>query len=271
MKEITINELKGFQLEILAFIHQLCQQHAIKYSLGYGTLLGAIRHNGYIPWDDDIDIIMSRPEYTRFREIINSENEHYNLLSILDHPFYPYLFSKVELKNTFIDEHSFYSTPIEIGINIDIFIYEGTPNDPKLRTKYIDRLKFFRKIYTIVYNLKYLKLSKKRSIVKNFILFFFKIILYPVNSFNILKKLYKYMSKYNYNESDIVMSFEDFNVIDLYFKNSLEKTKLINFEGYSFMAFENYDVHLSKQYGEYMKIPPIEDRVSHGDKAFVNF
>ena len=69
MRQIDLEEKKKIQLEILDSIHSFCLHNDIKYSLGYGSLLGAVRHGGFIPWDDDIDIIMLRDDYTRFESL----------------------------------------------------------------------------------------------------------------------------------------------------------------------------------------------------------
>ena len=79
MKEIKNDELRTIQLDILQNVHDFCMKHDIKYTLAYGTLLGAVRHGGYIPWDDDIDIAMLRPDYERFMQ--EYKNDIYNLNS----------------------------------------------------------------------------------------------------------------------------------------------------------------------------------------------
>ena len=73
MKAIELQELKKIELDIMEYIHGLCVRNNIKYCIGYGTLLGAIRHKGFIPWDDDIDIVMSRPEYNKFVRCMRKE------------------------------------------------------------------------------------------------------------------------------------------------------------------------------------------------------
>lgn len=81
MKVILIEELKLLQREILDDIVQFCEEHGLRYFLAYGTLLGALRHKGYIPWDDDIDIHMPRPDYERFLTLYNERNCDYRVVT----------------------------------------------------------------------------------------------------------------------------------------------------------------------------------------------
>lgn len=79
MKPITTHELRKIQIEILKSIHNYCQENNLRYSLAYGTLLGAVRHKGFIPWDDDIDIMMPRPDYEQFLKGYRGYNEFYQV------------------------------------------------------------------------------------------------------------------------------------------------------------------------------------------------
>ena len=99
MKEITIEEKKRISLEILDVIHDFCEENGIKYYLSYGTLLGAVRHKGFIPWDDDIDLVMLRPEYELFQKLFNVDG--YTFVNEETKNIFPLVFGKVFANNTF--------------------------------------------------------------------------------------------------------------------------------------------------------------------------
>ena len=82
MKQLTIEDAKQIELEILDYIDTLCKKHNINYIINYGTLIGAVRHEGFIPWDDDIDLSMPREDYQRFINIFQKEKSKYKLLSL---------------------------------------------------------------------------------------------------------------------------------------------------------------------------------------------
>ena len=95
MKPISPSEIKNLELSILEYIDDLCQKNGIRYFLSYGTLLGAVRHRGFIPWDDDIDICMLRPDYEKFLKVATQSNTHYKLLHLSTDKHYYYEFAKV--------------------------------------------------------------------------------------------------------------------------------------------------------------------------------
>ena len=105
MKPITdISEIRAIQLDIMQDIHDFCEQNSIRYFLCAGTLIGAIRHNGYIPWDDDIDIMMPRPDYDRFMDIYNSKGGYYKFIDHKINNKYALPFGKVYDDRTILDE-----------------------------------------------------------------------------------------------------------------------------------------------------------------------
>ena len=126
-KNINLEELKKIQFDILKKVAAFCEKNKIKYYLGYGTLLGAVRHKGYIPWDDDIDIIMPRPDYLRFIEIFNKSTPSPEL-KVLSHYIdknHPYPF--IKLINTKTKQVSHSSIKYDMGVCIDIFPLDGLP------------------------------------------------------------------------------------------------------------------------------------------------
>ena len=134
MKELSKNEIKTIQLDILQSIHQFCETNNIRYSLAYGTLLGAIRHKGYIPWDDDIDVMMPRPDYERFiqnypnfcdRNIVQTYNN--------DNSYYLWC-AKVYDNRT--EQITF---PTRSGVCVDVFPIDGLPDNLEDVRKYIKK------------------------------------------------------------------------------------------------------------------------------------
>ena len=124
MKEITIEEKKRISLEILDVIHDFCKKNGIKYYLAYGTLLGAVRHKGFIPWDDDIDLVMSRPDYELFQKLFNVDG--YTFVNEETKNIFPLVFGKVFANNTF---GVYNGISMNYGVAVDIFPLDGLPSD----------------------------------------------------------------------------------------------------------------------------------------------
>ena len=140
MKEISIEELKDLQTGMAVKVHTFCQENGIRYYLGYGSLIGAVRHKGYIPWDEDIDLGMPRPDYERF---IHSFNGAYPDLKVfapeLDPGYYaPY--ANVCLEGTLLEEENFSHRGRKIGVKVDIFPIDGAPSDDAAYAKLREKL-----------------------------------------------------------------------------------------------------------------------------------
>lgn len=267
MKEIDIEELKKLQIDILLKVHQFCLENNIDYSLDSGTLLGAIRHKGYIPWDDDIDIIMTRPNYERFISGFNGVFEDYYVLAPeINWNFYaPY--ANVCDNRTLLLEESVGHNNIDIGVKIDVFPIDGCQDD------YNDYLVLHRKLH-------YLNamLYSKRAIVKFYLSNNFRrasALLYwrLKSSFksysDIQKSIHLLSTQFNYYDTNFA-SLLVFPFSPLHMKHSIFETFIdVDFEGYKFKGIKEYDTYLTALYGDYMELPPEEERVyQHGFTAF---
>lgn len=268
MKELNIEEVKSIQLTILKEVHTFCEENNIVYSLYFGTLLGAVRHKGYIPWDDDIDLMMPRPDYERFLKIFNGKNDQYRVqASSIDSEF-PYNFAKVEDKQTKMLEDL--DLPVDIGVNIDIFPIDAVPESEKEFSNYFKKLKIYRDILAVKIMR---KKSGTRSLLKGLLVYVLKTLLKLVSHKKIVATINAEITKYDYKTSKFVMpSCFELNKK----KHKLPKTiyeEMINlpFESNQFKAIKEYDSYLKAQYGNYMEFPPEKDRIStHHFKAYSN-
>lgn len=130
MREMTLEEVKLLELDALKFIDSVCKENGLIYFAAYGTLLGAIRHKGFIPWDDDIDIYMPRPDFIKFVEVINNYEHPYSIRSLNDKDYF-HAFAKLSDDRTYLIEKQFKSKSRELGVYVDIFILDGLPDDIK--------------------------------------------------------------------------------------------------------------------------------------------
>ena len=257
MREIDIDELKAIQLDMLKDIHSFCVSHDIKYSLAFGSLLGAIRHKGYIPWDADIDIMMRRDDYERF--VTTYGSEMYRIVDLQVSTYYCQPYAKVENVLTIVNEYS--EEISEYGVSIDIFPVDNIPNG-SLRQKCFYSIKSF---LNVIHNLKMVKISQKRPIYKNIILYISHFILYPLSGHYIAMIMSNYASQYssvNTDYSGIVVP-ADSRLAEAIPSYCFDKYIELEFEKNKFMAIEYYDCYLKAAYGNYMQLPPVEQRVSH--------
>ncbi len=257
MKEIKIDELKQIQLEMLMDIHTFCKSHGIKYSLAFGSLLGAVRHHGFIPWDDDVDIMLQRDEYERF--IHSYGNEMYRIVDMSNNLHYCQPFAKVENTRTIMDE---YAKGIgDYGVFIDVFPVDNVPNNISERKIYYRKKSF----WNVLHNLKMIKISNKRKLYKNIVLAISHFIFYPIPIKYITRKMSVMSTQYKCIKTKYVGIFApaDSRMNEVISASCFDEYIEMDFEGIKVMVIKGYDEYLTAAYGNYMKLPPIEKQVSH--------
>ena len=138
MREIGFSEIKRVALDILKDVAHFCDTHDIRYVLAYGTMLGAVRHKGFIPWDDDIDIMMPRDDYNRFIKLYNDHNPRYQVYSIENDDSYTYTMAKVFDQETVMIDNTLWRNFDKAGVFIDIFPLMGYRMKHRHNKKYLD-------------------------------------------------------------------------------------------------------------------------------------
>lgn len=256
MKKIEIEELRSIQLNILKQLDSFCRENSIRYSLGGGTLLGAIRHQGYIPWDDDIDIIMPRDDYYKFITNFNGYNPNIVCMAYENNKSFIYPFCKLCDNRTICKEEYFDTS---IGVNIDVFPLDGHPVFQWQSQLFIKKIDFLNKLLRMRVTTK--KLNWKRIVLKPLLGFF------PISFFQrqIQKQLHKYDFKISKYAGTIV---SDKNDKERFPREIFERFIEATFEGSSFFIIKEYDIYLSGHYGNYMQLPPLEKREKHNIEAF---
>ena len=254
MNKNVINnaQFKKIALEILIDFDNLCRKNNIKYSLAYGTLIGAIRHKGYIPWDDDIDVIMLREEYEKFLKVKEELKNEHTFISIETNSLYSASLAKIYNNNTVLTE-TMHRDLCDIGVYIDVFVFDYVPESTMRRKCLYYQALFCRKSWAFSTYYPKTKLGverKLRDVAAKWQL---------GRRANIW--LNKKLKKQPKSQLVCAMLFvynwdwETFNTDE--FNNLTE----IEFENHSFLCFEHYDMFLKRWYGDYMKLPPEKERV----------
>ena len=256
-KYISTDEVKRIQLDILKSITDFCEKYGISYFLAYGTLIGAVRHKGYIPWDDDIDLIMPRPDYERFcKEYRDNEKDYYEMLNSYTDVSCYINFTKVHDTRTRFQER--YSKENNYGVFVDVFPLDG----------YIDKRQMVKchRLFRLIHY-KSLKWYIGNSFIKNITLTILRIILWPFDIRSLLNKLESESKRKPFEGSEYVY----------FFSEKTEPIKKELFDEYTYTLFEKqqyripkrYDELLTLTYGDYMKLPPEKERVNkHQAKAW---
>lgn len=256
MKEITkLEELKAIELDIMKKIHAFCEEKSIIYFLSHGTLIGAIRHKGFIPWDDDIDIFMPRKDYEKFCEIFpKSENAlQLQLVNAKTSTYFARAMSKVIDMRTVLTEPE-YKVDDPIGVFIDIWPLDGVPNNRV--GKQIHRL--FCKSLLVMFLSKIRNYSAISKWKEKLLYIFTRLISHKY----ILNKLEREIKKYDYSHAREVSCLVD-PYLAIMDKAWFSTRELVPFEDAFFYVPGGYDKVLSYLYGNYMEMPPVEKRVPH--------
>ncbi|MEF9984440.1 MAG: LicD family protein [Oscillospiraceae bacterium] len=260
-KNISREELKSIQLEIMGIFHKYCEDRDLRYYLTGGTLIGAVRHQGYIPWDDDIDVIMPRTDYETLIKSFNKDKiPDMKILSTSYNTDYYLPFSKMINTKTVLIEKTDIGMPI--GVYIDIFPLDNMSDDYNKAVSLFNKIKRYRNLLT----LKTVSVSNRRAKYKNVILQASKIILSSTKSHNIAVQINRLAQTY---ESEKMSKFVCATVISTYgIKEIMDSSwyqdrRKANFEGRQFWIPGEYHSVLSNLYGNYMLLPPKEKQVSH--------
>ena len=256
MKEISFDEAKKVSLKILIDIAKFCDEHDLTYFLGYGTLIGAVRHKGFIPWDDDIDITMPRKDYNEFIRSYNADGNRYRVIAPSDKSSRHSYAKVIDTHTVKIEPMLAYDYPL--GIDVDIFPMDGMPDTEDTYNAWYDSLlKLYRQHDFAVAT------PNSNDWWKNLKLCIHKIGI-PKRA-KILEKAAALHSLYPYDECSFVGTIEcQWN----WRGNRSEKTAYngtidLEFEGLYFKAPIGYDTVLRNIYGDYMQLPPEEKRVTH--------
>lgn len=253
-KFIDIEESKEIQLSILRAVHVFCISNGIKYSLGYGSLLGAIRHKGFIPWDDDIDIIMKREDYNRFILLFHDDKGIIKLHSLDNDNKHKLPYVKIEDSRTILEENTHAST---IGVAIDLFPYDDVGNTEEEAVAFLNRIKWVKTLFRA----KLLKLTKRNGFMKKIAISLLKALLLFVPLRYLAERVSMRAQSQIGNKylADAVASEGPVGIIQ---RSCLEDVALVSFENEFFYAMNNYDSYLTSVYGDYLKLPPFEKRQS---------
>ena len=275
-KKSSIRDLQLCELEVLKTVVKFCEENKITYYISGGTYLGAIRHKGFIPWDDDVDIAMPRSDYERFlklKEKFEKEsNFKINNYKFNDkYIFYPtrVVNEKIKVKSTSAREEQIWSAWV------DIFPLDGMPNNKIL--SFFHKLNLQEKRLLLKYSCfnEVVDIHQKdRNLIEKFFIFVGKHINFEkfLNTKKRLDKLDKALKKYSDGSSKYFMNymgsykFKSIMEKDLYYKEG----DYYDFEGLKLFGPKNYDLYLTKIYGDYMKIPKKEDQNKHNTELIEN-
>lgn len=260
MKNATIKEAQKVMLDILIKVDEVCKNNNLSYFLDWGTLLGAVRHKGFIPWDDDIDISMPREDFEKFRKIAQKElGDRYFLQSPETDEKYPYYHIPMKIrdnKSKYVESVETGNEEFNQGIYIDIFPLDYKPVG-KINYKVQCLYKFLMERSPIL-NRPFSEFSLQRKLIYPFVYILIKGL-----SVESRGKIEKFLIRKGKVDKDLYWSGLDFYEKHVYKKEDIFPLKEIEFEGKYFNAPNNCHGILKDMFGDYMKLPEEKDRFSH--------
>lgn len=266
---ITGQELKDVILHTLLRFDEFCREHNIKYSIAYGTALGAVRHEGFIPWDDDVDVIMLRPEYEKFEKAwisyIQNHTDRYTLWPEMDETNYFMAFcakffdTKTDLYERFTEKKV-----VKYGVYIDIFVLDHIPVDNKEQIRVFEQIRFYWKWIQHFQR----HFTKWNAFVRKYSI--------PLPSLDMIcTRLMNLKNKYNTQKTSLVSLTQDYKHVtkenkSIYQYNWFDEYIDIDFEGHKLPIIAAYNEMLHTTYGDYMELPPENERIGHNIEAYWN-
>lgn len=263
--KISVKRSQKISLEILKKTTDLCEQLGLRYYLMYGTLIGAIRHNGYIPWDDDTDIMMPRNDFDRLINYIHDNPDSLGGLELFDYRLqreYPYMIARISNLNFEIkmkNERSY-----GMGIFIDIYPFDGLGNKLEEAVK-IERKGDILSSFCYLSTRKHFAIESTKGLLRNIVKFPLFIIAKIVgkNYFQCALKKLENNIPYDLSKYICCVVWASGGQKDIFLKSWFDDYEYHIFEDYEFRIPKNYDVILKHIYGDYMTLPPKSERIGH--------
>lgn len=271
LRPLSLREIQLRELELLKQFDKFCQDNHLEYFLCGGTLLGAIRHKGFIPWDDDIDVFMPRPEFERLKRIILSGKNNINgnefCSAFAGNGYLPFI--KLEDKDTYMPDEN-YAKRGYGRVWIDIFSIDGFSKNTIINFIRIKVCKVFRWCISIsTISFPTILRDKQCSVLKKIELCLGKVVIlpFPKNLFSFLLDSVSRM--WSYEKSSFVggIQWGLYEMNEIIPKSAVAKSD-VEFETYIFPGLSSYDLYLSQLYGNYMQLPSAEKRSGHMISAY---
>ena len=258
LSQSELRRLQLVQLELLDELDRVCRKHGIRYLLDGGTMIGAVRHKGFIPWDDDIDVAMLREDYENFKTVMSDLNS--DLYFFQDHttdPYYRWGYGKLRKKGTSFIRKGQEHIKCQDGVFIDIFPYDDIP-----KSRFMQRL---QDIY--LFCLRKILWSEVGKVVCVGFWRMWYCMLSKIPHKWVFSRIDRIASK-SKNDSSCKVRILMFPAFSKEGEYGLEKRVLLDvedfeFEGKKYSGYKNYDKRLAAEYGDYMKLPPENERTPH--------
>lgn len=261
MEQDDLSAIKAIELEIFDEFLRLAEKHDLEYFLTAGTCLGAVRHGGFIPWDDDIDVGMPRSEYERFERIAQEElDDRYVYQTMNTEPGCGFVFGKIRAKDTVLSENYSHHLPMSQGVWVDIFPFDEMPDDTRKRKALYRKVSFLRNLYIVKCG--YAMPEGKGKL--------FPILYHAARLFSkfvsrkeVIAALQAAMTQYQDLPTTYVYNFGTAYAPgkELIAQDVLFPCGKLAFEGRPCKVPRNTDAFLTSLYGDYMTLPPEEKRV----------
>ena len=262
LSETELKQLQKCELEMLVEFDRICRKYNILYSIDGGTMLGAVRHGGFIPWDDDADVILTRKEYEKLKKVIFDEldNNRFYFQDIDITDGYRWGYGKLRRKNTKFVRINQEHMPYEQGIFMDVFVCDNVPDNYFFRCICNAVSYGYRKAFWAPVGM-----NTKKGISKTILT-----VLNKIPEQKLKKSFYKYRMHRNKKNSSLVkcLTFQACNRMYGYKREWYEDVEDIQFEGVKLKAPIMKEEYLTFLYGDYMKLPPIEKRKAHPVSQF---
>ena len=254
MASYDIRPLQLHILKIIEAVDQVCSEHHLHYYIWAGTMLGAVRHKGFIPWDDDMDICMPRPDYDLLMQHAHEWlPAPYEAVCAETDPRYPFPFGKIQDSSTTLIERAHIN--YIGGLYIDVFPLDGAPKGSLSRRWHFARYELWKRIIYFLHRDPYKHGRGPSSWLPRLVQACF-------TNAKVQQRLRKMMTTYDYEQSHDVVDYDDglHGIID---KAVLGTPTPVVFEGTRLMGVEQADRYLHNKYGDYMTIPPHNDQRQH--------